>query len=90
MIYKLKRLILHWCLLIAGRIDEVSTGRVTVGQTVEIDLKKIIPPDGKMHQFGATVLFSAAFTRGNDEYTGCVELADIKVYRNGDVCKFEL
>lgn len=90
MIYKLKRLILHWCLLIAGRIDEESVNKVTVGRKVEINLTKIIPPDGKMHQFGATVLFSASFVGDNNEYTGCLELADIKVYRDGAICKFEI
>ena len=89
MIYKLKRLILHWCLLIAGRIDESAVGQVRIGTTIEINLNKIIPPDGKMHHYGATVLFKASMAKDNDAYTGSLTIGDIKVYQKGAVCKLE-
>lgn len=89
MIYKLKRLILHWCLLIAGRIDEVATSQVRLGTTVEVNIKKIIPPDGKPHRYGITMMFEASMTKNHDGYIGYLTSSDIKVYQAGAICRQE-
>lgn len=82
----IKNLILKWCLIIAGRIDQQAVTNCTIGIGFSVNLKKIIPPDGKSHNIAITSSFWLRIPQDEKSIKeGVLEYDSIKVYKNGDV-----
>lgn len=88
MINKIKQIILKYCLIIAGKIDEVKVKKSTIWMNMEIAISKLVPPDGQFHSYCIIVSYSAK-VNANDDYRGYLMVDDIKVSQNGNTLSFQ-